>query len=110
MFNKLSTNEELDNLINNNIAAMVYFYSDKCAPCVSLRPKVLQMVEEKFPKISLAYVNSEINPALPAKFGAFTSPTLIIFFDGKEYRRESKYISIPQLTESIARPYDMIFE
>lgn len=110
MFNELNSNEELDILINNNTASMVYFYSDKCAPCVSLRPKVLQMVEEKFPKISLAYVNSEKNPTLPAKYGAFTSPTLVIFFEGREYRRESKYISIPQLAESIARPYDMIFD
>ncbi len=110
MFNELNTNEKLESLIKDNVAAMVYFYSDKCAPCVSLRPKVLEMAEEKFPKMSLAYVNSEKNPSLPAKYGAFSSPTLIIFFDGKEYRRESKYISISQLSESIARPYKMIFE
>ncbi len=110
MFNELKTSEELELLIRDNIGAMVYFYSDKCAPCVSLRPKVLELVDKKFPKMTLAYVNSEINPALPAKYGAFTSPTLIIFFDGREYRRASKYISIPQLAETITRPYEMIFD
>jgi len=110
MFNELSTSEELELLISGNVGAMVYFYSDKCAPCVSLRPKVLELVEQKFPKMTLAYVNSEKDPALPAKYGAFASPTLIIFFEGREYRRESKYISIPQLAETISRPYEMIFD
>ncbi|PLX07815.1 MAG: thioredoxin [Marinilabiliales bacterium] len=110
MYKELITSEELDDTINDNIGAMVYFYSDKCAPCVSLRPKVKELVDEKFPKMTLAYVNSEKYPELPAKYNAFSSPTLVIFFEGKEYKRESKYISIPQLAETISRPYDMIFE
>jgi len=100
----------MEKIINENIGAMVYFYSDKCAPCVSLRPKVRELVEQKFPKMNLVYVNSEKNPMMPAKYNAFSSPTLIIFFEGKEYRRESKYISIPQLSDVIERPYNMVFE
>jgi len=110
MYNELTTSEELEKVIEKNIGAMVYFYSDKCAPCVSLRPKVLELVEKKFSKMKIVFVNSEKNPMMPAKYNAFTSPTLIIFFEGKEYRRESKYISIPQLAEVIERPYNMIFD
>jgi len=110
MYNELFSSEQLQSAINNNIGTMIYFYSDKCAPCVSLRPKVKELVDEKFPKMVLAFVNSEKYPELPAKYSAYSSPTLIIFFEGKEYKRESKYISIPQLAESIARPYNMIFD
>jgi thioredoxin-like negative regulator of GroEL len=110
MYNELNTSEELDNTIKGNIAVAIYFYSDKCAPCVSLRPKVKELMDKKFPKIVLAYVNSEKNPALPAKYTAYSSPTLIIFFEAREYSRASKYISIPQLAETISRPYNMIFE
>lgn len=109
MYNELTTSEELEKVIEENIGSMVYFYSDKCAPCVSLRPKVLELVEKKFSKMKIVFVNSEKNPMMPAKYNAFTSPTLIIFFEGKEYRRESKYISIPQLAEVIERPYNMVF-
>lgn len=110
MYNKLISSEQLQSAINENIASMIYFYSDKCAPCVSLRPKVKEMVDEKFPKMLLTYVNSEKYPELAAAYNAFSSPTLVIFFEGKEYKRESKYISIPQLAETISRPYNMIFE
>lgn len=110
MYNELNTSEVLEKVIAGNTAVMVYFYSDKCAPCVSLRPKVLELVEKKFSKMKLVFVNSAKNPIIPAKYNAFSSPTLIVFFEGKEYRRESKYISMPQLAEVIARPYNMIFD
>ncbi len=109
MNNKFSTVEEIKGLIENETAVIIYFYSDNCAPCVSLRPKVQQLVNESFPKIQLVLINAEIHPALPAAFSVFANPTLILFFDGREYRRESKYISIPQLSESIERPYKMLF-
>lgn len=108
--NELMTLEEVENHIADETAAMVYFYNDNCAPCHSLRPKVIEMVKNDFPKMKLAFVNTLKYPELPARYSVFTNPTLITFFDGREYKRESKYISIPQLTESISRPYGMIFE
>ena len=110
MKNELETMEQMDEIIHNETALILYFYNDHCAPCISLRPKVIQMVDEDFPEMKLAFINSENHPALPAKFNVFSNPTIILFFEGKEFRRESKYISIPQLTEEIARPYSLIFE
>lgn len=109
MYNELNSSELLKKEIAESAGLIVYFYSDKCAPCVSLRPKVKELIDAKFPKLKLFYVNSEKNPSIPAEYSAFSSPTIIMFFDGREYRRESKYISIPQLAETISRPYEMIF-
>jgi thiol-disulfide isomerase/thioredoxin len=108
--NELMTLEEVEKHINGETAAMVYFYNDNCAPCHSLRPKVIELVKNDFPKMKLAFVNTLKYPELPARYNVFANPTLITFFDGREYKRESKYISIPQLAEAISRPYDMIFE
>ena len=110
MKNELQTPEQVESHVKEGMAAMLYFYNDHCAPCLSLRPKVMQLVEEKFPEIKLAFVNAEKYPELPARYQVFSNPTLIVFFDGREYRRESKYISIPQLAAEIERPYRMIFE
>jgi len=110
MKNELQTPEQVEAHVKEGMATMLYFYNDHCAPCLSLRPKVIQLVEEKFPKINLAFVNAEKYPELPARYQVFSNPTLILFFDGREYRRESKYISIPQLAAEIERPYRMIFE
>jgi len=110
MKNELETMEQMEAAVNNEAVLILYFYNDHCAPCISLRPKVIQMVEEGFPKMKLVFVNSEKFPALPAKYNVFANPTIILFFDGREFRRESKYISIPQLAEEIERPYSLIFE
>ncbi|MBC8320022.1 MAG: thioredoxin family protein [Bacteroidetes bacterium] len=110
MANEFTTQEEISELIAHEAAVIIYFYSDNCSPCLSLRPKVKQLIDEEYPEIKFALVNSEKYPALPATYGVFANPTIILFFEGREYRRESKYISIPQLSEAIERPYNMIFE
>lgn len=110
MENELETLEQMDAVIQKETALILYFYNDHCAPCISLRPKVIQMAEEDFPEMKLAFINSEKHPELPAKFNVFSNPTILLFFEGREYRRESKYISISQLVDEISRPYSLIFE
>ena len=101
--------QDFQQLIDNERALLVYFFNDNCAPCLSLRPKVIELVKEKFPKLKMVLSNSLSQPEISAHYNAFVNPTLIIFFEGKEYKRESKYISIPQLAQTIERPYNMLF-
>ena len=101
--------KEFQQLIENEQALLIYFYNDNCAPCLSLRPKVLELVKEKFPKLKMVLSNSHTQPEVSAHYSAFNNPTLILFFEGNEYKRESKYISIPQLEQTIERPYNMLF-
>ncbi|OQX79177.1 MAG: hypothetical protein B6D64_05290 [Bacteroidetes bacterium 4484_276] len=89
---------------------IAYFYSDRCAPCISLRPKVSQMVGGGFPGMGLVFINSEDHPETTAHFSVFANPAIIVFFEGKEYRRYSKYISINELGGDIERIYTMVFE
>jgi thioredoxin-like negative regulator of GroEL len=99
--------------LNNAIAAtpgmLIYFFDDRCMPCVSLRPKVEKLMHERFEKMKLAWINSREFPELPAAWGVFASPTLLLFFDGKETKRFSKYISLPELEQAIERYYRMLF-
>lgn len=98
-----------DELNSNTPALLLYFYNDSCAPCVALRPKVEAMITEEFPEMSHSYINAAQFPELAASNGVFASPTIVVFFDGKESFRVSKYISIDELAGRISRYYDMIF-
>ncbi|HEY9116013.1 MAG TPA: thioredoxin family protein [Bacteroidales bacterium] len=106
---ELKATEQAKELLKEETAALIYFYSDSCAPCVSLRPKVIELLEKSFPKMKLVFVNSATHPLVAAHFNVFSNPTLLIFFEGKEYKRLSKYVSISQLEETIGRPYKMVF-
>ncbi len=108
MQNEISSLEELQELVVNKLAILAYFYNDNCAPCKSLRPKIIEMQEAKFPKMELHFINSA-KTEIPAHYGVYDNPTLLIFFDRKEYIRESKYVSTAALSEKIQRYYDMVF-
>ena len=107
---ELASDEQVSDFIEKESAVLLYFYSDSCAPCLSLRPKVVELICDSFPEIKIAFINGENAPEIPAKYTAFSFPTLLVFFEGKEYIRESKYVAIPQLAAAISRPYKLLFE
>lgn len=100
---------DIEKLVTEKTAVMLYFYNDNCSPCKVLRPKVQEMVMEDFPKLEFRLINAEQFPATSAQYGVFASPAILVFFEGKEYIRESKNISINELHDKIERIYNMIF-
>ncbi|HEX7411507.1 MAG TPA: thioredoxin family protein [Bacteroidales bacterium] len=109
MKDSIRNTAQLNELIAASKGLILYFYSDDCAPCISLRPKVKAMVDEFFPLLQLEFIDSMKYPELPAVLAVFSSPSLLVFFEGKEFVRESKYVSIESLQEKIERYYAMVF-
>ncbi len=107
MICKIESAGELAGKVNKAENLLVYFYSDDCAPCLSLRPKVEDLIRERFPLMDLIYVDAKRFPGLISEFQVFSFPVLVFFFEGKEYLRYSKYVSISELNESIGRIYDL---
>ncbi len=106
---KMDNSLTLSQLINVNQAVMLYFYNNSCPPCVALRPKVDDMLAENYPLITRYFIEAEANPQDAADFGVFASPTIIVFFEGKEFKRFSKYISVNELSAALERPYSLLF-
>lgn len=101
--------KEFEDIINESPAVLIYFYNDTCAPCLALRPKVEEMTETKFPEMQMFYVNSIQSPDLSASNNVFASPTIVVYFDGKETLRVSKFVSISELEQKIVRYYNLMF-
>ena len=100
---------DIQSIITTEQAVMLYFFNDSCAPCKILRPKVQDLVNTYFPKMVFQLIDSGQYPEETAQYGVFSSPTLLAFFEGKEYIRESKNISISELHDKIERIYNMVF-
>lgn len=107
---EISSGDQIEKAIASETGILVYFYSDRCAPCISLRPKVQQMVSEDFPKLKLVFINAENHPAIAAHYGVFANPCILVFFEGREFQRYSKYISISQLGYDLERIYTIAFQ
>ncbi len=100
---------DLQQTIQATPGILIYFQNDQCAPCTSLRPKVQAMMDTDFPEMKLLFIDSFENIELTAHFNIFTHPTLLVFFEGKEYLRNSKYVSVQDLKNKIERLYNLIF-
>ncbi|MFT5878150.1 MAG: thioredoxin 1 [Salibacteraceae bacterium] len=103
------TKTELHVLIQEKKGIVVYFKSDTCAPCKALRPKVETLVFENFPEMNFVIVDTMTDPILASAFNVFSNPTILVFFEGKEYLRKSKYIGVSELGGQIDRIYKMVF-
>jgi len=102
--------DHLQNLINNESALMLYFTHEGCNVCKVLKPKIRQLLNEKFPKISFHEFDTEKSPEISAQLSIFSVPTILVYFNGSEFYRLSRHINVKELTLSLERPYNMLFE
>lgn len=110
MIRNLTSSEDLRGIINSSDNLLIYFYNDDCAPCLSLRPKVEELVRDKFPLMEMVYIDGKRFPGLVGEYYAFGFPVLLVFFEGKEYLRYSKYVSMLEFEGSVGRIYRLYYQ
>jgi thioredoxin-like negative regulator of GroEL len=109
MFTEIQSFEEFLKLKDEEPALLAYFSTENCNVCKVLKPKVAELIQNEFPKIKLIYIKSDVLPEVAAQNQVFAAPTILVFFDGREYIRKSRNIGIGELEREIERPYSMIF-
>lgn len=108
---KVITSElEYESIIKENLGVLLYFSRVSCNVGEALEPKVIKLLEEKFPKIPFYFVNMDLTPTIPVKYSVFVEPTIIVVFEGKETIRKSRIISIGDLSNAIDRIYKLAFD
>ncbi|PIF04907.1 MAG: thiol reductase thioredoxin [Arcobacter sp.] len=105
----MMTIEKIEQEIKTNGAVLLYFSGENCGVCKALRPKIESAFTVNFPKIKQIFINANEYPKIAAHFSIFTVPSILIYFDTKEIKRESRHISVSQLVQSIKRPYELFF-
>ncbi|MBK6282053.1 MAG: thioredoxin family protein [Draconibacterium sp.] len=109
MFTEIQSFDEFLKLKNEEPALLAYFSTEACNVCKVLKPKVADLLQQEFPKIKSVYIKSDKLPEVAAQNQVFTAPTILVFFDGREYIRKSRNIGIGELQLEIERPYSLIF-
>ncbi len=108
-FGFLTTQDEFESALSNEDAFLVYFNSNSCNVGEALAPKLMKLIEEKFPLMKFYFVDIEMNPEIAAHHFVFVEPTILCFFGGKESLRKSRHFSIAEVQQSIERPYSLLF-
>ena len=108
MFKEISSLDEFLKL-KEEPAVLTYFSTKTCSVCHVLKPKVAELLNAEFPKMKMGSVKSDELPEVAAQNRIFTAPTILVFFEGHEYIRKSRAISVHELQQEIERIYSMIF-
>lgn len=103
------TLEKLQDLLTNENAVALYFSSSRCGVCEAIKPKIIALLETDFPKIHFIEVRSDISPEINGHFGVFSAPTLLVFFEGKEFLRKVRNMGMGELYDALNRNYNMLF-
>ena len=105
----ITSTQEFEAIISDNLAVLVYFSHDRCSVCKTLKPKINDHFSAHFPEMKRIYVNTENNPEIVGKYSIFTVPVILVFFEGRETYRKARSIGVLELAELVDRPYSMIF-
>jgi len=110
MFQEIFSIEEFEKFKNDNLSSAFYFSTRDCNVWKVLKPKIKEMIDNDFPNIKIAYVDCEDSKELAAANNVFAVPTILFFFDGKEFLRKSRNISLPELENEIDRLYSLFYK
>ncbi|MBA4070417.1 MAG: thioredoxin [Gemmatimonas sp.] len=94
--------ESLSRVISGaTVPVLVDFYADWCGPCRMMAPVLDELATERAGELLVVKVNSDQNPVSPQHFGVRGIPTLIVFRDGQEVRRQVGFAPKAQLAALI---------
>lgn len=105
----ITDSAEYTKLIAEEKAVLTFLSHEACGVCKVLKPKVEMLINTEFSKIKTVYVNTVELAELAAQLTAFTVPTVLVTFEGKEFLRHSRNLSIAAFRDEIERPYQLLF-
>jgi thioredoxin 2 len=75
-----------------DIPVLVDFYADWCQPCRMMAPMLEDLAADLKGELLVAKLDTDSNPAMAVHYGIRGIPTLIVFREGREWKRHTGVI------------------
>ena len=100
----------IQELIGLKKSFMLYVGGEYCSVCKVLQPKIFDAFDREFPNIDKLSIDIEDQREFAAQQNIFAVPTIIVYFDSKEFKRYGRNMSVPLFLDEIKRPYELMCE
>lgn len=107
--NQIKNLKEINDIINTGQPVLIYFSGNSCSVCSALKPKIQKQISANFEKMKIYEVQSELHKEITSHFTVFSIPTILVFFDKKEFMREGRNISLSRFIDNIKRVYNIFY-
>lgn len=99
--NRIKNYNQVKTVISENTSVIIA-KTQGCNVCMPVTQRLIEMMND-YPTIPLFEVYIEDVPEFRGQHLVFTVPTIIVFFDGKEVHRESRFINWDQLDSLLSK-------
>lgn len=100
--------EQLQDILRSNPAVLVLYGAPTCGVCTAIKPRLLDLLRQRFTQLVPVYVDCAASPELSAQEGIFTLPVVRVYFEGQRFVQRVRVFGLQDLAEDIQRPYDLI--
>lgn len=92
----------LDEWLRTERLVLVLFKTQHCSVCDAVQPQ-LEVLLERYPTVKGAYLYMEAAPELAATYMIFTSPVVILMYEGKEVYRAARFVRFAELEYQVSQ-------
>ena len=85
----------------SGLPVLVDFYADWCGPCRMMAPAVDELARTTGGHVLVAKLDTDASQKVAARFQIRGIPTVIVFRDGREVRRQSGVMPLATLREMV---------
>ncbi len=86
-------------IVSKSEVTLAYFTTTHCGVCKVIYPKLLEEMRDF--NNTIIKVDGSVHIELASQWLVFTVPTILIFFEGKELLRESRFINMDKITRFV---------